>query len=437
MTRNRMPIRIGLLLATGSPAFADDANRVLDAGFWVLVGGASLLVVGAVGLFLSARFERWPLRQQLRTTCSTLVALAILVGGAGLVQGLDLDPVDGWRGVRGVVLPVIGMIGGCLVMLVATGAILRPLTHLLEELGRDMGRVKTAARQFSAASQEIAIGAAQQASSIEETSASLEEVASKSRGNVEHSNKANRLAIETSQAATEGRDGLARMLEAIERIQSSSESTAKVLRTIDDLAFQTKILALNASVEAARAGEAGKGFAVVAGEVRSLAQHSAEEAQNTAALLELARRNANHGVEVAGEVRAILDRIIEEIEKASDLTQEVSQASERQAVEIQQITSAVARIDRITQSNAASSEHTAAASQELSALAQELGDVVHQLVSALGRNGAPPLEPESVRARSPVPSPQTGRISIRGLSGGPPVVQDSAIPIDSTDFADF
>jgi cell pole-organizing protein PopZ len=188
------------------------------------------------------------------------------------------------------------------------------------------------------------------------------------------------------------REAMTRMGDAITRIKSSSDQTAKIIKTIDEIAFQTNLLALNAAVEAARAGDAGKGFAVVAEEVRNLAQRSAEAAKNTAALIEESQQNANNGVSVSNEVAGILSGIVESVQKLSQLIGEVSAASDEQSKGIEQIGTAVTEMDKLTQSNAANAEESASASEELAAQAKELGEMVQILVGIHGF-ARPPFRP--------------------------------------------
>ena len=173
---------------------------------------------------------------------------------------------------------------------------------------------------------------------------------------------------------------MSRMGEAIGKIKSSSDQTAKIIKTIDEIAFQTNLLALNAAVEAARAGDAGKGFAVVAEEVRNLAQRSAEAAKNTASLIEESQQNADNGVAVSRKWAGILTQIVESVQKLTQLIGEVSAASQEQSKGIEQIGTAVTQMDKLTQSNAANAEESASASEELAAQAKELGDMVQMLV---------------------------------------------------------
>jgi methyl-accepting chemotaxis protein len=198
-------------------------------------------------------------------------------------------------------------------------------------------------------------------------------------------------------------------MDAIQKIKSSSDETAKIIKTIDEIAFQTNLLALNAAVEAARAGDAGKGFAVVAEEVRNLAQRSAEAARNTAALIEGSQQNAENGVNVSKDVESILLRIAENTQKLSQLNGEVSSASNEQSKGIDQVNTAMTEMDKVTQSNAANAEECASASEELSAQASELKEMVNQLMQLVG--GKPTVQ-KMFRPDVPNHAPANGKRDI-------------------------
>jgi len=183
------------------------------------------------------------------------------------------------------------------------------------------------------------------------------------------------------------------MKDAIGRIKSSADQTNKILKTIDEIAFQTNLLALNAAVEAARAGEAGKGFAVVADEVRSLAQRSADAARNTAAMVEEGVLSANNGVEITDRVAKALTEISDGSRKVNDLVAEIAVASSEQASGVEQINTAIILLDQVTQSTAANSQESASASQEMNAQADTLLDMVSELMTII--NGEDSAEPES------------------------------------------
>ncbi|GMV92996.1 MAG: hypothetical protein AMXMBFR82_27740 [Candidatus Hydrogenedentota bacterium] len=300
---------------------------------------------------------------------------------------------------RNVMIAVIVCLAAIVIVGTLAGRVFsRPLIATAHQLDAVSGELTSAAGQVAESGQQISDGASQQASSLEETSASLEEMASMTHHNSDNAEQAAHMAAEAEAAAVKGGEAMTRMSEAINQIQNSSGETAKIIKTIDEIAFQTNLLALNAAVEAARAGEAGKGFAVVAEEVRNLAQRSAEAARNTSALIEEAQRNSDHGVSVSKEVGEILSGIVENVQKVSQLIGEVAAGSKEQSQGIEQINIAVSQLDRITQSNAASSEESAAASEELSAQAAQMRDIVNGLTRYV--NGATNGAASSVRIAS-------------------------------------
>jgi len=275
---------------------------------------------------------------------------------------------------------VLAEIGGSMLLavLVVTGLnrVLRGVSLVLDE---GAGQVATASGQVSSASQALAQGSGEQAASIEETSSSLEELASMTRRNAENAHKANDLAKQARTAADRGALDMQTMSLAMDAIKASSDDIAKIIKTIDEIAFQTNILALNAAVEAARAGEAGMGFAVVAEEVRNLAQRSAQAAKETAAKIESAISKTGQGVEISSKVAQTLGEIVVKARQVDELAAEVATASREQTQGITQINIAVGQMDKVTQSNAASAEESAAAAQELNAQASMMKETVHQL----------------------------------------------------------
>jgi len=262
--------------------------------------------------------------------------------------------------------------------------VFRPLKEVVSSLQAASSQVSVAAAEISSGSQSMAAGATEQASSLEETSAALEELSSMTRQNADNASQANRVAQQARQAADKGNAAMQNLTSTIEEIKKSSDETAKILKTIDEIAFQTNLLALNAAVEAARAGEAGKGFAVVAEEVRNLAMRSAEAARNTTRIIEESQKKADSGVTANQEMVVILKQILDSIHKVVQLNQEVNAASGEQAKGIEQINTAVSEMDKVTQSNAAQAEESAAASEELSGQARELREMVHRLAEMTG-----------------------------------------------------
>ena len=209
-------------------------------------------------------------------------------------------------------------------------------------------------------------------------------MASMTKRNSENTLKANELAKEARTAADKGVGDMQTMATAMEAIKVSSDDIAKIIKTIDEIAFQTNILALNAAVEAARAGEAGMGFAVVADEVRNLAQRCAQAAKETSGKIEGAITKAGQGVEITGKVAAALNEIVTKVRQVDELVTEVAGASREQTEGITQINVAVSQMDKVTQSNAATAEESAAAAEELNAQAQVMKESVAELLQLVG-----------------------------------------------------
>jgi hypothetical protein len=278
-----------------------------------------------------------------------------------------------------------------------------PLKRMAARLLNQAGLVKAAAGQISAASTTLAQGASQQAASLEESSASLEEMAAMTRTNAQHVGQASELARLTRAAADRGSAEMKAMATAMESIKVSSDDIAKIIKTIDEIAFQTNILALNASVEAARAGEAGMGFAVVADEVRNLAQRSAQAAKETAGKIEGAIAKTAQGVDMSTKVAQALQQIVQTVRQVDELVAEVANASREQTQGIGQINTAVSQMDKVTQSNAANAEESAAAAEQLNAQAETLKGSVLELLTLVGGSSQTLATPQTGNARHPKP----------------------------------
>jgi methyl-accepting chemotaxis protein len=237
----------------------------------------------------------------------------------------------------------------------------------------------SASQQVSSASLSLAKDASEQAASLEETTSSLEQMLSTTKSNAANAQKANDLAKQARAAADNGAASMQEMNRAMGAIKTSSDDIAKIIRTIDEIAFQTNILALNAAVEAARAGEAGMGFAVVADEVRNLAQRSAQAAKETDNKIKGAVAKIGEGVQISGNVGQMLDDIVTKVRQVDELVAQVATASREQTQGFSQINDAMSQIDGVTQRNAAHAEESASAAEQMNSQAESTKDSVADL----------------------------------------------------------
>jgi hypothetical protein len=295
------------------------------------------------------------------------------------------------------------MVGGVVLWLVRV-QIARPLDAATARI--DMGAVEVAAAalQVSKSSQSLSDGASTQAASLEESSASLEEMASMTKRSAEGARSASAAAARTRQSADAGALKMQDLRTAMGSIRTASEDIMKILKTIDEIAFQTNILALNAAVEAARAGEAGAGFAVVADEVRNLAQRSARAARETAEHIEASVAKSRHGAQITDEVVQQFADIQTQVRQLDVLVGDIARACAEQQEGIGQVNTGMVQMDQLTQSNAASAEETAAAAAELTSQSDTLRDTVGSLIILLrGNEGHPPVSTqESSRKPEPI-----------------------------------
>jgi methyl-accepting chemotaxis protein len=316
-----------------------------------------------------------------------------------------------------IIANILGVLVGIGCSIFITRSITVPIKAVARAIASGAEQTASAASQVSAASQSLAEGASEQAASLEETSSSLEEMSGMTKRNAESAQKAKALADQSRGAAEDGAGQVQAMSQSMGGIRSSSDEmrlamdavktanneVAKIIKTIDEIAFQTNILALNAAVEAARAGEAGAGFAVVADEVRNLAQKSARAARETAAKIEGAIQRTEQGVRVSevvveslktvvaqsAQVEASLQSIVNRGRDMDALVGEIAAASIEQSQGIEQVNIAVSQMDKITQSNASNAEESASAAQELNSQAESLNEAVQQLLQMADGKRAP------------------------------------------------
>ena len=292
-------------------------------------------------------------------------------------------------------LAIAGVALGILVAFDIVKGVNRVLTRLSSSLNDGSNQVASAAGQVTAASQTLAEGASEQASSLEETSSSLEEMASMAKHNAENTQKCKAWMDEARVIVANVDQLLNETAGSIHNIKHSSEATGKVIKTIEEIAFQTNILALNAAVEAARAGEAGMGFAVVADEVRNLAQRCAQAAKETSVLIENATNAAGKGTQLTGATQEAFKKNIEIAMKIGAAIDEIATAVKEQTHGITQINTAVGQMDKVTQSNAANAEESAAAAEELNSQAEMMKQSVAELLQLVSSRG---------KAAKPVPA---------------------------------
>jgi methyl-accepting chemotaxis protein len=261
--------------------------------------------------------------------------------------------------------------------------LLRALARMSDQLTQVVGNVRQNADSVATASAQIAQGNAdlsqrteEQASALQQTAASMEELGATVRQNADNAQQANQLAMGASQVATKGGEVVGQVVETMRAINDSSKRISDIIGVIDGIAFQTNILALNAAVEAARAGEQGRGFAVVAGEVRSLAQRSAEAAKEIKSLIASSVERVDQGTSLVDEAGVTMNEIVGSIKRVTDIMGEISAASKEQSSGVAQVGQAMTQMDQNTQQNAALVEQSAAAAQSLSGQAQQLVNAV-------------------------------------------------------------
>ena len=277
-------------------------------------------------------------------------------------------------------------------------SLIRPLSEIVSGLNVEAADMANSSRELADASSILSEGATEQAASLEETSSALEEMASMTRQNADNTARTSQSTTHTVELIAQGAKAVNNMSQAMNEIRDSADKIGRIIKDIEEIAFQTNLLALNAAVEAARAGEAGKGFAVVADEVRNLAQRSAQAARDTAALIESTVERVHRGAEIANE----LDSSFKEIETGSGevgkLISDINSATNEQALGVDQVNTAVAQMDKVTQQNAANAEKIASASSQVNDQAGHVRNYIARLAAVLGLRTTASLQAQPVKS---------------------------------------
>jgi methyl-accepting chemotaxis protein len=407
---------------------------------WTIGNRIAALLGAATGIIVLLALSFWTSLEQIARRFDAIASQATPDLAATARNGAHF--VATLQGVLLIVLPVAVVLA-----LVIGNFVIRSITQVLRKPVADLSdgaeQTSAAAAQVSASSQTLAEGATMQAASLQETSASLEEIASMTKRNAANAQSTKDLADKAHADADAGANDMLLMIQAMQEIKSSSDDIGKIIKTIDEIAFQTNILALNAAIEAAKAGEAGIGFAAVADEVRNLAQRSAQAAKETATKIETAISKTLQGVQMSRKVSESLAGIVSNVRLVDKLLAEIATASREQSEGIHQVNEAVAQMDKIVQSNAATAQESSSASQEMNAQAQILRGIVEELQWLTGISSAAPVKSPTgwniAKARTngmhPV-SKRNGLARAATLSPAGGSHKASELPLEG-DFKDF
>ena len=286
-------------------------------------------------------------------------------------------------------------------MALALNRAVEKLNSTMQEVADSAANASSSAQQLAAASEAIASGAQEQAASLEETSASLEEITAAVRQSADNANQASQLANSSKDSAEVGQQVVANAITAMSEINASSAKISDIISTIDEIAFQTNLLAVNAAVEAARAGDEGRGFAVVASEVRSLAQRSAVAAKEIKVLIQDSLHKVNAGSALVNRSGETLQGIVGSVKRVTDIVGEIAAASGEQSTGIEQVNTAMTQMDQVTQSNSAQPEELSATAESLSEQAAHLLELVSAFT--LGNSGSNQRERQAFQSHAPSP----------------------------------
>ncbi len=424
------------------------ATRMGETGYsYVLSEDGTALIHPNPSLILKANVHRIPGMEEIARMLDTLPKGIghYVFKGSDKVAGFHRVDMTGWRvlvtqdadefmaaaiRIRNALLWVMGIF----LTLTAAAALLfsrsiqRPVARSIALMSAGSAELAAASAQVAAGSQSLAQGASEQAASVEETTASLEEIAQMTRTNANHAKIIDQL-MKTEADATFQRiwERMERMEAVMEKTVAAGRETVRIVKDIDEIAFQTNLLSLNAAIEAARSGEAGAGFAVVAEEVRGLALRATESARHTASLIENATAQIHQASDIRTQMAEAIDRSGQIMEQVRGLVSEMAGASEHQDRGIEQIAAAVSQMDQIVQRIAATAEESAGASEQMNGQALDMRETVRQLDRLLngGSNGSGSVSgSRSVKGGSRTSGPGRGMLgTIRGIPAGELTIQ--------------
>lgn len=315
-------------------------------------------------------------------------------------------------------IPMTGKTGALEELCSGVNGLVQSMVDVLSTIKESSDTITTAAKEIAAGNADLSQRTEEQASSLEETASSMEELTSTVRQNAENARQANQLAKSASDIAEKGGSVVRESVSTMSMISESSKKIADIISVIDGIAFQTNILALNAAVEAARAGEQGRGFAVVAGEVRNLAQRSANAAKEIKVLITDSVSKVESGTAQVTQAGRTMDEVVGSIKRVTDIMSEITAASQEQSQGIEQVNQAVTQMDEVTQQNAALVEQAAAASESMEEQAVAMADVV-----ARYKLSDEPVQVRSSQSAKPAPArlPASGKRPVQGRRLPPPV----------------
>lgn len=369
-TITTIAVTISIFTAIATVLLAVYLTRSLTRPIAEIENAAKQMVNGAldVSVTYESKDELGSLSTSMRTLCGNLKG--IIADIAAVLQQLARGDFHAETVVEE------AYVGDYAPILSSMRTIRDDLNSTLSQINQAADQVAAGSNQVSSGSQALSQGATEQASSVEELAATINEISSQVKNNAASAQEARKQSDNVSDKVTASNQQMQQMTQAMSDISNASSEIGKIIKTIEDIAFQTNILALNAAVEAARAGAAGKGFAVVADEVRSLAGKSAEASKSTSALIENSLTSVEHGTKIADETAASLLEVVEGTKAVTASINEIAEASNAQASSIAQVTQGIDQISSVVQTNSATAEESAAASEELSGQSQMLKQLI-------------------------------------------------------------